>query len=147
MFGALPESHHSSSLDLARRQAQTISIPVEQNFLLLTLGTLERLNPLAGAEAGPHALEETQATILGIAAIMLAHNWLDGLGGLISMVKWDSADIVMQNVGLDDAVEELAADEAEFAVDGCCSATSVCPSRGSVVRERRVCVLKEGDHD
>lgn len=78
---------------------------------------------------------------------MLAHDWLDGLCGLISMVERDGANIVVQDVGLDDAVEQLAADEAEFAVNGRCGATSVGPCRGSVVGKRRVGVLEEGDHD
>ena len=34
------------------------------------------------------------------------------------MVEGDGADVVVQNVRLDDAVEEVSSDEAKFAVDG-----------------------------
>jgi hypothetical protein len=134
-------------LDLARRQTEAISVPVEQNTFVLTLSTVHRLDPLTCSKAGPHALEEAQCTTLGVAAIMFAHDWLDGLGGLIGMVEWDRADVVMQDVGLDNAVEQLTANEAEFPVDGCCGATGVGPGGGGVVRKRWVGVLEESDHD
>ena len=78
---------------------------------------------------------------------MLTHDWLDSLGGLVSVVEGDGADIVVEDVCLDDAVHELATDEAKLAVDGCSSAASVGPGRRSVVREGRVSVLEEGDCD
>lgn len=58
---------------------------------------------------------------------MTAHDWLDGLRGLVGMVEWDSADVVVEDMGLDDAVEELTADETEFTVDSCGGATNVVP--------------------
>lgn len=78
---------------------------------------------------------------------MLAHDWLDGFGGLVGVVKGDGGDVVVQDVGLDDAVEEVAADEAEFAIDGCGGATSEVPYVAGVVRQRWVGVLEEGDGD
>lgn len=36
---------------------------------------------------------------------MAAHDRLDGLGGFVGVVKWDCRNIVMQDVGFDDAVE------------------------------------------
>lgn len=76
---------------------------------------------------------------------MLAHYWLDGLGGLIGVVEWDRRNVVVEDVRLDDAVQEVAADEAELAVDGSGSATGKVPRIASVVREGWVGVLKVGD--
>jgi hypothetical protein len=146
VFGPFHSVAHSC-LDLARRQTQAISVPIEQNTLIITLGVLQRLNPLAGAETRPQAPDEANATILCVAAIMLAHDRLDGLGGLISVVERNGADVVVQDMGLDDAVEELTTDEAKFAVDCCGGSTSVGPGRGCVVGESWVGVLEEGDHD
>jgi hypothetical protein len=53
----------------------------------------------------------------------------------------------VQDVGLDDAVQELAADEAELAIDGGRSAAHVVPALGAVVRDRRVGVLEVRDGD
>lgn len=78
---------------------------------------------------------------------MLTHDRLDGFAGLVGIVEWDGADVVVEDVRLDDAVEELAADEAEFAVDGCGGATCKSPSFRSVVRERGIGVLQVGNCD
>lgn len=48
-------------------------------------------------------------------------------------------------MGLDDAMEECAADEAKFTVDGCSGSSSVCPGLGIVVRKRGIGMLEEGD--
>lgn len=77
---------------------------------------------------------------------MVPHHGLDRLSRLVRMVEGDGADVVVEHVRLDDAVEELAANEAEFAVDGCGRAARVGPGCGGVVREGRVGVLEEGDH-
>ena len=54
---------------------------------------------------------------------------------------------MVQDVGLDDAVEEVAADEAEVAVDGGGGAADVVPAAGLVVGEGGVGVLEVGDCD
>jgi hypothetical protein len=76
---------------------------------------------------------------------VVAHDWLDGLGSLISVVEWDGGDVVVEDVGLDDAMEEVAADEAEFTIDSRGSATDVVPGLASVMWERWVGVLKVSD--
>jgi hypothetical protein len=76
---------------------------------------------------------------------VLAHDLLDGLGGLIGVVERDGADIVVEDVGLDDAVEELSTDEAEFAIDGCSCTTDIIPAFGGIMRKSRVSVLEESD--
>lgn len=58
---------------------------------------------------------------------MTSHNWLDGLGCLVRVVEWDGADVVMKNVGLDNAVEELTTDETKLTVDGGSGAADVVP--------------------
>ena len=76
---------------------------------------------------------------------MAAHDGLDGLAGLVGIIEGDRADVMVKNVGFDDAVEELAPNEAKFTVDSGCCAASVCPGCGSVMRQSWVRVLKEGD--
>lgn len=78
---------------------------------------------------------------------MATHDLLDGLGSLVGVVEWDGRHIVMQDVGLDNAVQQLATDEAELAVDGRGRTADVVPRLGGVMRERRVGVLEEGDGD
>jgi len=74
-----------------------------------------------------------------------AHDGLDGLGSLVGLVEGNGADVVVQNVGLDDAVEELTADKSKFAIDSRGGATDVGPGLASVMWERWVGVLKIGD--
>lgn len=76
---------------------------------------------------------------------MAAHDRLDGLGGLVSVVEWDAADVVVQNVSFDDAVEEPAADEAELTVDGRSSTLDKGPLLPSVMGKGWVGVLEESD--
>lgn len=76
---------------------------------------------------------------------MLAHDDLDGLGRLISVVEGNGGDVVVKNMGLDNAVEKSASDESEFTVNGGSSATSVGPGLSIVVRQGGVGVLQEGN--
>ena len=46
------------------------------------------------------------------------------------MVEWDCADIMVKDVGLNDTVEESAADETEFAIDCCSGSTNIVPASG-----------------
>ena len=80
---------------------------------------------------------------------MLAHDWLNGFGCLVGVVERDGRDVVVEDVGFNNPVEELAANETEFAVDGCGGATGVGPGARFVVRERGVGVLevRNGDCD
>ena len=78
---------------------------------------------------------------------MLAHDWLDGFGRLISMVERDGGDVVVQDVSLDYAMEELSTDEAELAIDRCCGAACEIPGFWLVVWEGGISVLKVGDGD
>ena len=76
---------------------------------------------------------------------MLTHDRLDGLGGLIGVVERNGADVVVENVSLDDAVKKGAANESKFTVDSCCGATDVVPALTRVVGQSWVGVLEVGN--
>ena len=78
---------------------------------------------------------------------MAAHDRLDGLGGFVGVVEWDSRDIVVQDVGFDYSVEQRAADEAEIAIDRGSGSASKTPRLGSIMGDRRICVLQVRDGD
>ena len=76
---------------------------------------------------------------------MTAHDRLDGLGCFVGVIEGDGGNVVVQDVGFDDAVEESAANETEFAVNGCGGSANVAPASGRVVGECGVSVLEVGD--
>ena len=119
----------------------------EQYTSSLTASTLSRLDPLAPTGALVDGLEETERATLGVRAVVLAHNWLDSLRSLVGVVEGDGGDVVVKDVGLDDAVEHGASNEAELAVNGGGGTTDICPGLRVVVRKSRVGVLEEGDGD
>lgn len=116
-------------------------------MLARALGLCARLNPLAHACALVHGLDETNWSVNGISTVVAAHDRLDGLGGLVSVVEGNGADIVVQNVGLDDTMQQVAADEAELTIDGCSGALDKGPLLAGIVGQSRVGVLEEGDSD
>lgn len=137
---------NASSLgQLGGWQATTVSVAEEVNTLALALGSLVGLNPLAGTGAGPHGLEETKRSSVGLGAVVLAHDLLDGFGGLVGMVEWDGADVVVSDVGLDNSVKQSTADESEFAVNCGGSTTGEVPGLVVVVRKSGVGMLQVSD--
>ena len=130
---------------LGRGDTKTVAVSEEENTLALTLGTLRGLDPLAPSGAAVHSLEETNRAVLDIAAVVVAHDGLDGLSSLVSVVERNGRDVVVEDVGLDDTVEKVATNEAELAVNGGSGSTSEGPGVGIVVRKRGVGVLEEGD--
>lgn len=100
---------------------------------------------MAHASAGPQGTDEANGTVLDVGAVVLAHDGADGIGGLVGVVKGNRGHVVVQDVGLDDAVQQVTADEAHLTIDGGGSATDKVPLLGSVVRQRGVGVLQEGD--
>ena len=132
---------------LGGRNTDTVGVTVEHDTLALTSGTLGGLNPLADTGRGPHSLEETSPAGVSLRAVVLSHDALDGLAGLIGVVEGDVADVVVQHVGLDDTVEDVAADEAKVTVNGGSSATGEVPHFRLVVRKGGVSVLEEGNGD
>jgi hypothetical protein len=61
------------------------------------------------------------------------------------MVEGNCRDIVMEDMGFDDSVEERTTNETEFAIDCCSSAASEGPGMRIIVRKSRVSMLKVRD--
>ena len=76
---------------------------------------------------------------------MLTHDRLDGIASLVGVVEGNGANIVVQDMGFDDTMEELTSDESELSIDGGCGATSVGPGSRGIMRKRGIGVLQEGD--
>jgi len=68
---------------------KAIPVPEEKNTFTFPGSCRARLNPLAPPSARVETFEEANCTTLGITAVVLAHDWLDGLGSLISIIEWD----------------------------------------------------------
>lgn len=116
-------------------------------MLARTLSLCAGLDPLAHTCALVHGLDETNRPVNGIGTVMAAHDRLDSLGGLVGVVEGNGADVVVQNVGLDDTVQQVATDEAKLTINGCSGALDKGPLLAGVVRQGRVGVLEEGDSD
>jgi len=124
---------------------KAVAVAEEQNALANLGGALTGLDPLAPPGALPHGLDEANRALPSVGTVVSAHDRLDGLGGLVGVVEGNGADVVVQDMGLDDAVEEVAADETELAIDGGSAATDIIPRLVGVVRQRGIGVLEEGD--
>ena len=133
--------------DLVGGNTVAVAVAVEEDVGVVALGAVVSLDPLAPAGSLVDGAEEAEAAALDVGAVVLAHDGLDGLGGLVGVVEGDGGDVVVEDVGLDDAVEDLAANEAELAVNGSGGTTSEVPGLAGVVREGRVGVLEVGDGD
>lgn len=76
---------------------------------------------------------------------MTAHDLLDGFSGLVGVVEGNGADVMVEDMGLNDAVHQLSSDESKFTVDGRCGATSIRPGLGKIMRKGGVGVLQIGN--
>lgn len=94
-----------------------------------------------------HALEEAQGATLDVGAVVTSHDGLNGLSGLICVVKWNRADVVVEHVSLNNAMEKLATDKSEFAINRRSGATNVVPRCTGVMRKGWICVLEVGDRN
>ena len=134
-------------LDAQRPRAEPVGVAEEEHALHLPGDALARLDPHAPLGRDPQRAQEAERAAARVGAVVAAHDGPDGLGSLVGVVEGDGGDVVVQDVGLDDAVEELPADEAELAVDGGGRAARVRPGVRLVVRQGRVRVLQERDAD
>lgn len=71
----------------------------------------------------------------------------DGLGGALGLVEWDLGEEMVDNVVIDDFVEEVAADEAQAAVDGADGAIGEVPALVGVVDDVGVGMVEVGNGD
>lgn len=132
---------------LGRRNSNAVGVAEEQHTLAFTSGALGGLDPVARAGRGPESLEETSPTGVGFGTVVVAHDTLDGIGGLISVVEGNVADVVVQDVSLNDAVEDVTADKAKVTVNGGGGTAGKVPHFRLIVGKSRVGVLEEGDGD
>lgn len=121
---------------------ETISVAEEENFGVLAGCALVGLDPLAPSSAAPHGLHKSERAAFHIGTVVASHDGLDGLGGLVCVVEGDGGNVVVEDVGLDDAVHQRAADETKLAVNGGGGAASEVPRITSVVGKRWVGVLE-----
>lgn len=131
--------------NLGRRDTNAVDVTVEQNSLVFALGASTGLHPLADAGTLPESIEETHPARVSVRVVIVTHDLLDGVGGLVGVVKGNRADIVVQNVGFDDSVQDVTADEAKVTVDGASRPTDKVPCFRLVVGKGRVGVLEVGD--
>jgi hypothetical protein len=83
--------------------------------------------------------------VFRITSVVLTHDGLDCLRRFIGVIKGDSADEVMENMGLHDAMQQSSSDEAKFSINGRRSPSSISPCGGRVMGKGGVSVLEEGD--
>jgi hypothetical protein len=76
-----------------------------------------------------------------------SHNWLNSLSGLIRVIERNRADVVVEHVSLDNAMEKLATDKSEFAINCRSGATNIVPRCASVMGKGWICVLEVGDRN
>ena len=130
---------------LGRRDTDAVGVAVEQHTLVFALGTHAGFNPLARASASPEGLEESSPPSVGLGAVVSAHHFLDGFARFVGVVKGNGADIVVEDVGFDNSVEDVTANESKVAVNGGSGTTSKVPGFGLVVGEGGVGVLEVSD--
>lgn len=130
---------------LGRGDADAVGVAVEQHTLVFPLGAHAGFNPLARASTSPESLEESSPPSVGLGAVVSAHHLLDGFAGFVGVVKGDGADIVVEDVGFDNSVEDVTADESKVTVNGGSGSTSKVPRFRLVVGEGGVGVLEVSD--
>ena len=138
---------HALFRKLGRGNSNAVGVTVEKHSGAFALGTLGGLNPVAHTGTSPESLEESGPSGVGLGTVVRAHDLLDGLARLIGVVEGDGADIVVENVSLNDTVEDVTTDEAEITVDGGSGTASEVPDIRLVVRKGGVGVLEVGDGD
>jgi hypothetical protein len=65
---------------------------------------------------------------------VLAHYGLDGFAGFVGIIEGDRGDVVMQDMGFDNAMEKRAPYESKFAINGRGGSSREGPGLVAVVR-------------
>lgn len=76
---------------------------------------------------------------------MSSHNGADSIASLVGIIKWNGANVMVQDVGLDNAVKQVASNESELAINSSGGTTNEIPLLLGVVGKRRIGVLEESD--
>ena len=105
--------------------------------------TVIPLDELTGSEGFP---EGDKHVFVGV-SVIVTNEFLDSLSGLSCVVEWDSGDVMVQDVGLDDVVEEEPTDETKFSVDSCTCTSGEVPFVVFVMRQGDVSMLQVGEED
>ena len=103
------------------------------------------LNPLTPPRVCPQALEEPDGSTLAVGTIVGTHYVLDCFRGFLSVIEWDSRDVVVEDMGLNDAVEQRPSYKSEITIDRCGSSCGEIPGLGSIARDGGVGVLQVRD--
>lgn len=120
------------------------------------------LDVLAGVVSGPELTHE--GTVITV--VEVSEEWPDGLGRFLSMIEGDFAGVavstnrvvravgfwylreeMMHDVSIDNAVEDVPANEAEITIDCGQGSSNERPALAVVVREVLVRVVEVGDSD
>lgn len=137
------DDHALGNRRLSRRLgAETVVIPEEEDALSLSDSTIAGLYPLAHAGALVKSLDEADGSFSHVCLVVPTHDGLNGLGGLVRVVEGDGADVVVQHMSLDNAVHQVAANEAKLSVDGGGGAAHEVPFVRRVVWKRWVGMLE-----
>ena len=72
---------------------------------------------------------------------MHSHNLFDSVRGLFCVVEWDSRGVVMEDVVLDGAMEDIPADKTKVSVHGGCATAEERPGFTWIIWQLRVCML------
>ena len=95
----------TSFSQLCGRSSKAVSVPIEHYTLTFASRALAWLYPLAPPATSPKTSDEAPRSIFNIAPVVFTHYRLDSFCCFIRMVEGDCANVVMQNVCLDDSVE------------------------------------------
>lgn len=125
--------------------ANVVGIAEEEDTSTFTFGFGTLLNELADTRSSEKSPDETPGATIGVGAVVLAQNLLNGLGGLVRVVEGDGGNEVVSNVGLNDAVKEVTANEAEFTVNSSGGSTNEIPGLRMIMGQGGVGVLEIGD--
>lgn len=100
------------------------------------------LDILARSKSSPQVCVERSLLL----NVLLAQQRSNSPCSLLSMIEWNPWEHVVNDVVFDDAVEDVAANESEFAVDGRKSTLLESPCTLVIVRSVGVSVVKICDH-
>ena len=122
-------------------------VAVEVHAFGHAFGALNRLDPLTHGGSSPDGTNEAKHASLDVGAVVLTQHRLDRFGRFVGVVPRHACKIVVDDMGLDDAMHEVSSDKAKFTVDGGSRAAGVGPGGWIIVGKSRVGMLQICDPD